>query len=66
MSDLPGEGWMSARAERPRYGFEAAADVRSEPDDVEVDELAELVREITRLFQRDYILLATFLRALTR
>ncbi|WP_193384374.1 hypothetical protein [Pseudovibrio sp. FO-BEG1] len=57
---------MSARAGRPRYGFEAAADVRSEPDDVEVDELAELVREITRLFQRDYILLATFLRALTR
>lgn len=67
MSDPPEGGGTSLRAERPRYGFEHSGEARPEPCEAqEVDQLPTLVQEITRLCQRDYILLATFLRALTR
>ncbi len=58
---------MRWRGNRSHYGFETSTGVQSEPcKQPEVDQLADLVQEITLLFQQDYNLLAIFLRALTR
>ncbi len=58
---------MNLRAEHSSE--QPTGHVGEEPDLSEAQraaQLAALLGEITRLFQRDYILLATFLRALTR
>lgn len=58
---------MSCPSNRPRYGFEKIAiaePVKEEPP--ERDQLAFLLHQVTLLFQRDYIMLVIFLRALAR
>ncbi|KZL21419.1 hypothetical protein PsAD2_00711 [Pseudovibrio axinellae] len=58
---------MSSRFARRTYGAEPPC--KPEPDHCDLkedDQLPGLVQEISKLLQRDYILLATFLRALTR
>ena len=58
---------MSSQRNQPDYGLEVSEDVWPEPyGQQETDQLVDLIQEITQLFQQDYILLATFLRALTR